>query len=113
MPADLVERPASVLGTRGLVFANLMLIAASFTPWFMGTGAHPGFADRVTHSGNGFRWDVVWLFWSNVVLLIAFAICMTNRQNRAARLSGMLIAMEFFAMILYVLFALLPNLYMG
>ena len=113
MPADFAERPTFHFCARGAVFANAILIAASFTPWFMGTGAQPGFADRVTHDGSGFRWDVVWLFWSNVLLIIAFALCVTNREYRAARISAMLIAMEFFAMTVYLLFALLPNLDMG
>lgn len=79
----------------------------------MGSEGHVGFADRVFHSGNGFRWDVTWLFWSNVLLFIAFVRCFINRDIRSARLSVVFIAAEFLAIVIYLRFSLLPNLYMG
>jgi hypothetical protein len=73
---------------RAVIAINFLRFALSFSPWFEGTAARVGFADRLFGAirvGN-FRIDGVWLVASTCVVFLAmFYFFLESKSDPEAR----------------------------
>jgi hypothetical protein len=71
----IVPANASEALFRGVIVANLILVAFSWWPWFEGTAEHVGEVDRLFGAFRlgGFRADLVWLIISNFFVFWHFS----------------------------------------
>ena len=66
----------------GLLAVNALLFVLTFIPAISGIGSQPGLFDRLFRHGDGWRDDVVWMFFSSLGLILAGIQPITDRGPR-------------------------------
>jgi hypothetical protein len=99
--------PSTLFGviTRGVIAADLILVALSWWPWFEGTATKPGEVDQLLSSVRlgGFRADFLWLMISTLFIFLAFFSFLKDaRSSRSARITAALCVLEILAFCSFV-----------
>ena len=77
--------PWMVKFIRGLLVFNYVLFSTSFLPHFQTFPIMQlSLADRLFGGGNGFRIDVIFLFFSSILIFVALIVFLTELRSRKA-----------------------------